>query len=97
MADKNPERLFPERELLREKGLVPSPSTAWRWRLRGVGPTKVRLPSVRVGGRFFLTEEGLANFISALNPTPAAPPVAPPSAEKIAARHRKALADLDRG
>lgn len=41
----------------------PSPSTIWRWRVRGVGG--VRLKCVRVGGMWATTARALAEFLRA--------------------------------
>jgi len=43
----------------------PSPSTAWRWRTVGVriGDQTIRLDAVRVGGKWYTTDEAVDEFI----------------------------------
>lgn len=53
----------------------PSPVTMWRWRCKGVGG--VLLPSVKCGGRWMTSREGMTAFINAQTaanqPAPAQP------------------------
>lgn len=42
----------------------PSPSTLWRWRSRGIGG--VRLETVMVGGRRYVSREALERFVGEL-------------------------------
>lgn len=48
-------------------------STVFRWCLHGVGSPKVKLSTVKVGGRRFVTRAALDRFIAALSagPSPA--------------------------
>lgn len=50
---------------LRSLPKPPSPSTAWRWRTVGVhvGGQRIRLDAVRVGGRWYTTDEAVGEFI----------------------------------
>ena len=45
-------------------------STAHRWRTQGVliGDTKVVLPAIRVGGRYYVEENDLQEFLNKTNP-----------------------------
>ncbi len=47
---------------------VPLP-TAHRWRLKGISHQgqRIRLPAIKIGSRFYVTESGLAEFIDKLN------------------------------
>ena len=42
----------------------PSPSTLWRWRSRGIGG--VRLETVMIGGRRYVSREALERFVGEL-------------------------------
>ena len=42
-------------------------STAARWALRGIGNPRVKLETLKIGGRRFVTRELLAKFIAALS------------------------------
>lgn len=44
-------------------------STAARWALRGIGNPRVKLETVKIGGRRFVTRELIARFIAALSQT----------------------------
>ena len=43
--------------------------TIYRWRTKGlrIGHDKIRLPSVRIGGRFYVEKHELENFLERLN------------------------------
>ncbi len=43
------------------------PSTIKRWVLSGVGPDRVKLAAVRLGGRWYTTQEDIQRFIKALS------------------------------
>ena len=58
-----PADLVPLTKLARDLGV--HLATAHRWRQRGV--KGVKLACVRVGGRWFVTEDAAAAFLSALN------------------------------
>jgi Protein of unknown function (DUF1580) len=45
----------------------PNPSTLWRWRTRGIDG--IKLATVRVGGRRFVSRAALNEFISAVTRT----------------------------
>ncbi len=49
-----------------ELGKVHS-STATRWALQGIGNPRVKLETLKIGGRRFVTRELLAKFIAALS------------------------------
>lgn len=42
-------------------------STAARWALRGVGNPRVRIETVKIGGRRFVTRAAVENFIAVLS------------------------------
>ena len=50
-------------------------STAHRWRTQGVliGGTKVVLPAIRVGGRYYVEENDLQEFLNKTNPQNSTP------------------------
>lgn len=50
-------------EGIRAEGLSASPKTARRWRIRGVGGT--RLEAVRVGGRWLTSRAAVRRFVAA--------------------------------
>lgn len=57
-------------------GTRANPCTVWRWATAGVplpGGGRLKLESVRVGGRLFTTAEALIRFVAAQNPE-AVPP-----------------------
>ena len=57
--------------LERTLGHRPSPATVWRWCHKGVKANgeRVRLRSVRIGGKVYATVEDVQRFITAQNPT----------------------------
>lgn len=44
-------------------------STSTRWALRGIGNPRVKLETVKIGGRRFVTREMIDRFIAALSRT----------------------------
>jgi len=59
--------------------LLPAPlhgvhaSTAIRWALRGVGNPRVKIATVKIGGRRYVTREAVDRFVAQLSAGPAAP------------------------
>lgn len=45
----------------------PHVSTVWRWATFGIGPDRIKLETVAVGGRKFATQRALLDFIASLN------------------------------
>jgi len=78
-------------KLARREGI--SPSTPWRWLLRGVKGHK--LESFLVGGKRYTTLEAYQRFIVALNAGPGERPVARTTKQREAAvaRAEKELTD----
>lgn len=70
----------------------PSIPTIWRWVTKGLlGPdsTRIKLPTVRIGGRRFVDPAALESFLAALQQDPS-PAAAKTSQEADAARRAKA-------
>ena len=79
--------LFPSR---------PSVGTMWRWVLQGVrgpGEQRVKLRTLKIGGRAFITPEMAEAFIAALN-EPDVPADEPATAKRRASEAGKALEKL---
>ena len=75
LIDPEVDRLTRVCELVKQRlGKYVSPSTTWRWRLKGVkvGDRRVKLECVRLAGCWYTTEKALAEFIRAQSerPTP---------------------------
>ncbi len=70
----------------------PHASTCIRWALRGVGTPKVRLETVKVGGRRFTSPGAVRRFIAQLSAPAAAPAAAGPDRRRQVDR---ADAELD--
>ena len=61
-----------------------SPVTLWRWATHGCGPTKIKLETVRIGGRTCTSREAVQRFIAALNPAAPALPRTPAATRRAA-------------
>jgi hypothetical protein len=68
--------------------------TVTRWALRGVGSPRVRLATVKIGGRRFVTRAALNLFIKQLSGDPAPTPAAASAARTR--QVRRAEDELDR-
>jgi hypothetical protein len=64
--------------------------TVWRWITAGVavGPRRVRLAAVRVGGRWMVPADSWSAFDAACNPDPGPTPEAPTAAARRATAAR---------
>jgi hypothetical protein len=85
MIDAHSEEIF-----LLSKGTIhlksrPSPSTLWRWALRGV--RGIVLESIVIGGRRYTSREAVDRFMSRLNESE---PVPAPSETKLRAKQKAA-------
>lgn len=90
MIDPTTEQLIDLAEVCRicgTNGRPLHPSTAWRWVFDGRGPDRVRLETVRIGGRTRTSRQALQRFLAALNPEPT---IAPSPVRTPAARRRAA-------
>ena len=70
----------------------PSVASLWRWAIRGV--RGVRLATIAIGGRRFVSRDAVNEFLEALNRRTADKAV-PPAAGEASARTRRAAATLD--
>jgi hypothetical protein len=62
------EELFPLCEAPRHHPVAPVPhvSTYFRWAFRGVGPDRVKLETVKLGGRRYTSRAALTRFVAKL-------------------------------
>ncbi len=68
-------------------------STAIRWALHGVGNPKVRIETVKVGGRRFVTRAAVARFVAHLSAGPAAQATAADRGEEVLRAEQELDAD----